>query len=217
MKNVSLFAITAIVVCFCTACERTIHKQGMVNTDAYLDVMRQYFPYEINEHFVFENEQTKERKECDAYNYNNRYGEIYPIIEEFASAIDSTDSYGDWSINVKAPMLAGDNPQALEYTPGHITFFISGSTYQSWCFVSQRVVLRLSKDEHFVGSVEGRHVDTTEVFSFFTDTITIPLTKRQVEHSSELLPEGAYVHIVRNVGITDFSLNGESVWRRIEK
>lgn len=215
------FFITIIVACLFAACNRP-EPELSVNPNTSLDVMIKYFPYDINEHFVFEHEKTGEKQELSAYNYDNRYGETYPLIQkEGVNNIDSSKSYGDWCVCIIAPMIAEDNnPAQLEYTPGSIKFFVSGSKFEPNCHVQQAVILQFNKTEYFYGNTFLK-IDTAQFFSFFTDTLTISLTKRTLTSSwpstEEQLPEGACVHIVKNIGITDFTTDGETYWRRVAK
>ena len=101
----------------------------------------------------------------------------------------------------------------LGYQPGSINFFASGSSYDSECFIEVDSRLAFKVNEQYYGYTSS-YIDTAEAFSFFTDTITIPLIS-QVKPNQKELPEGSFVHIVKNQGITDFSTDGETVWRRI--
>ena len=220
-KSFNFVIILVVYACLHTACNTNDPEKRQVNPKTCIDVMIKYFPYDINEHFVFVNDQTGEQKVCDAFNYN--HGEEYPEIGGDINDVDSTKSYGDWNANITARMLAEDNPSALMYTPGYIRFDVTGSTFNSLCSIMLASELRFCRDEYFTGW-SGQRIDTAQFFSFFLDTIIIPLDQRvflQKEESGykyayEPLPKGACVHIVKNVGITDFSTDGVSFWRRIK-
>lgn len=216
-KSICLPCVMVCIAGFFFGCERSSPELPKKNgSDTYADVMIQYFPYDINEHFVFENNQTEDIKECYAFNYNNRYGAIYPLMEKRnVNPNDSSISAGDWQINIDAPMIAADNdPIELKYDPGFITFRVFGSTFDSACNVNMHTKLQFNAEEYFYGSLDYRRFDTSKVLSLFMDTITIPLTQHVLQTKREPISEGAYVHIVKNIGITDFSIDGKSIWKR---
>ena len=210
MKTKLLFLLAMVSL---VACNPNAPEKKAVNPLSCRDAIMKYFPYNIDEHFVFENDLTKERKELDAYSQD---GKSYPIVRiNNAGSADSIKSHGDWEVIVNAQMIAEDNVdgEMLMYEPGSIIFRVMGSTYSPKCHIGLYSTLIFEYNEQYYGYMSS-NIDTAKVFSFFTDTITIPLIS-QVKLNQKELPEGSFVHIVKNKGITDFSTDGETVWRRV--
>lgn len=213
-KSFLMMACVAFCMALLVACNTNAPDQRTVNPLSCRDVILTYFPYSIDEHFVFENDLTKERKVLDAYSQD---GKTYPSVSiHGASSSDSVKSHGDWEVLVYAHMIAEDNVlngNMLGYQSGYINFTVKGSAYNKKCLIGFYSPLILNKNEQYYGYTSS-YIDTAEAFSLFTDTITIPLLS-QSKPTRVVLPEGACVHIVKNKGITDFSLDGNSVWRRV--
>ena len=54
-----------------------------------------------------------------------------------------------------------------------------------------------------------------EVLAQLTDTIIIPIRRQGTTNREIVAPEGAYARIVKDHGLTDFSVDGTTVWRRV--
>lgn len=56
-----------------------------------------------------------------------------------------------------------------------------------------------------------------EVLSILTDTILIPIQIQDTENERIAAPENAYARIVIGQGLTDFSTDGKTVWKRVKE
>lgn len=82
-----------------------------------------------------------------------------------------------------------------------------------------RMDLRLSMrmpQEYFTAYLDVR-CKPSELASLLTDTISVPIQTIVCPGMDTTIVEGACVHIVKNKGITDFILDGKTVWRRVKE
>ena len=198
-----LFCPIAIIIAF-SAC--TPESEGMkVNLKTCLKVMSAYFPYTDKENFVFVNEELGKTCEAGAFSANADDG--YPNVLTLECHSPLSKCYGDWSIYISAVFQEkeGSSNQSLngmiranvDYSPDTDQIESVAADWIVHISLGKEGALKI--DWGFVCFPE-------ELYSHFTDTIVLPVNT----------PEGAYARIVKNQGLTDFSVDGKTVWKRVK-
>ena len=214
---VSLLSATLLMA----ACQHPEEPQQQknVNAEMCLELLLPYFPYTIDEEFIYVNETTGKKWEAKAY--DRRREGIYPEIRvKYHQGIEEGEispSYGDWETEIHAHILE----KGVEWKEGkrsdqsiHVTYDASEtenpSTELWW-----EIKIDISNDDLYEADKKV-YCYPNEIPSLLTDTITFPINY-QKGASNYAAPEGSYARIVKNQGLTDFSVDGKSVWRRVKK
>jgi len=204
-----------------TACQHPEEPQQQKNVDAEmcLELLLPYYPYTIDEEFIYVNETTGRRWEAKAY--DRRREGIYPEtrvtnhqgIEEG----EISPSYGDWETEIHAFMLE----KGVEWKEDKITtqsievlYDASEKKYSPatlYCMIS----IRLSRDEYYQGNY-SIYCYPNDIPSLLTDTIFIPITYHRGAPNIAA-PEGSYARIIKNQGLAEFSVDGKTVWKRVKE
>ena len=177
-----------------------------------------YFPYSIGEEFIFENESLGHTIQANAY---DEYKDgIYP--EEIIN--EGEDAETGWNAQVQAFMFNSRiNPDSIPWTHHWVERIAAYAVYDpSYTEAPYRmawsVQLRLDLKNAFIAYWD-LYREKSEMASLLTDTITLPV--RQIisydQSMDTTIVDGACVHIVRNEGIVDFTLDGKTFWRRVKE
>lgn len=190
-----------------------------VTPETCVAALAKYFPYSIDEKFIFVNESLNHRIEAKAYDAYKQG--IYPqtIVEA------DQGEEGEWTSSVHAFMFNSRiNPDssalASYFWVERISAWVINSPSEG--AASIRLVwgmsLRLSmeKQEEYFTAYWDVHCKPSELASLLTDTISMPIQTIVSPDMDTTIVDGSYVHIVKNKGITDFSLDGgKTFWRRV--
>ena len=175
---------------------------------SYVAALRPYYPYTLDEEFVFVNEETGNTwsaKACDPESFG-----YYPY-----SFIEDLEKEHGVSYAGKVAYLLPDSLQgSLPSSDLSTTIFIKNlQAHVHW-----GAGLEVGANMYYEGEYEYT-VPIDQFISTIPDTIIIPLKwyYQRDTHESASLHSGAYVRIVKGQGFTDFSVDGETVWRRVVK
>lgn len=190
-----------------------------VTAETCLDMLSAYFPYSIDEKFIFVNESLNKRCESDAHDRlkNGIYPEKHLRVEDEGG--EGTEN--NWGCDIHACMFNNQIPlDSLSYTHEwmeRISAYILYNPLESASPIEMiwRVDFRISRKEYFTGFMDV-HCLKTELFPMLKDTITLPIVA-VLYQNSDVVPEGSYVKIVKNQGMTEFSMDGQTVWKRVKE
>ena len=200
-----IFPFIFILAILClAAC--TPESEGMkVNPKTCLKVISAYYPYTEDENFVFVNEELG--RTCKAKAFKRTNDESYPYVRIMDCRYSpAMKCYGDWSVDVFAALqeTESSSDQALS---GYIQTNVFCSPDDKLESVALFWYVQLNVSD---GGSSQCHCDilcfSEDLYKHFTDTIVLPLNS----------PEGAYARIVKNQGLTDFSVDGKTVWKRVK-
>ena len=198
------------VLAFLVSCEtNSIDKpeQKEINRLNTLELMKKYFPYQADATYDFINDQT---------------GNVWSItpsvnssdLHEFP-AVESYEYKGarglEWENTINAEFIVGGlgnvNPTVILFNVS-----TSGTGFE----IHLQTKIPLSQSEAYGTSLSQMECDSVEFYNIFTDTIIMPITKEYDARgrSSRYDMPDAYVKMVRGVGLTDFSIDGKTVYRR---
>jgi hypothetical protein len=173
-----------------------------------------FFPYSVDEEFIFENESTGEQWKATAYDYGEGK---YPSASIYRCTEPGSECNGDWSVYVIAPMLESKD---LSFVPSNLSFTsialmgqMSHLDYETCDFQ-----IRYEERKVYQGGCAYEKKYTTNL-SYLKDTIIMPIPNQMNDqYFDEPAPgtEGAYARLVKHKGLTDFSFDGKTVWRRVK-
>ena len=181
--------------------------------------LSKYFPYSTDEKFIFVNESLNHRIEAKAYDAYKQG--IYPqtIVEA------DQGEEGEWSSSVHAYMFNTQiNPDSLSWTHywvERISAWIYNTPSESvapiWLVWGMSFRLSMRKPQEYFTAYWDVHCKPSELASLLTDTISMPIQTIVSPDMDTTIVEGSCVHIVRDKGIVDFSLDGKTFWRRVKE
>ena len=188
--------IISLISCLCVMSCRP--KFINVNVQEYVDTLKLYYPYSVGEKFIFMNDElglTWEAKACD------ERGSFPHTTMDYPEKDIRSKSYNVWGAYINADIVEKD------LTPdnknrNHIRTDIEGNGTKA--YVVWFVKILIYNEE--LATSKGFMCDYNEVFSLLTDTILLPASS----------PEGSYARIVKYQGLTDFSVDGKTVWKRVK-
>jgi hypothetical protein len=229
MKKILFFSILIGAVML-VACDPPVvddpekSVESELNADTCCAMLMAYYPYSLNEEFIFENKELGKTWETKAYEHKK--GEYPDVNVSYKTTMnDATGEIsrtGAWHVNIDAPIIEKDWTTKLLYDPTYVMVDIgyrpkykdkrNDSLYvRMWWDIH----VRPNAEELYSGGVETS-CDTKKLLDFLTDTITFPLKNQRVNGKSGAAPAGSYVRLVKDQGLTDFCIDGKTVWRRVK-
>ena len=178
----------------------------------YLDSLKAYFPYSIDEEFVFKNEDLDSTWVATAYDYAG--GGTYPHTMMVIDNDEDCECYGGWQTEMSAWLVNPDwTPH--KYNPSRISVDAVKEAGGNTVHLIWDCDLRFAAKKYFItGLFLGCSQD--EILSLLADTMyLLPLEPAATEPVTSM-PDGPYVRIVKHQGLTDFSTDGKTVWRRVK-
>ena len=185
-----------------------------MTAESCMELMKSYYPYSLDEDFVFVNDSLNLRWEAKAYDAQKKGIYPWPHIDNDE---DSEKNPDGWSCDIHAWVLEnGVSPYA--YGKSQISTYISyrpNTKFESPFIINWVAEIYLSGEDKYQADERFYCRDATELSSTFADTIVLSI---DYHSTHEPIPEGSYVRIVKNVGITDLSFDGgKTVWRRVKE
>ena len=215
MNTKTLICISAIAlfgICV-TACDpnnpdKQQPEEITISAEGCLKTMLRYFPYQADQTLVFVRDK------------DNREWHISPSLEGNPSRTFPivhtekwTEKYPEWENIITAPFMV-DGLGNVYITKLMMDLFTMGNKGFQFHLMAQ---IRLKMGEYYNGSLDI-DLDSVALKTFFTDTIMVPFSQFLYDNSieSKPVPDGAQMHFVKDKGLVDFSVDGISVWRRVE-
>ena len=207
MKNKIYFLIGIIAAILVTACT-PVHRSKDVNADTCLEALKSYFPSPDEQEFVFVNDELGQT-------WVAKPKGVYPDAskDEYFSITDG-ESYGSWYARIMAGLETKEtSPQKYISTQLYGEVYYQGGEH----LIHWDIQVYLGSEKMDGGF--NLSCSESEVLPSFTDTIILPVPpqingKYIVEPSEE--NKGAYARIVKYQGLTDFSTDGKTVWKRVK-
>ena len=211
-----LLSLMAIVLASC----KPVEPDTIVSAKSCLEDYLNYYPYSLNEKFIFVNEDLNRRWEGEAYNRkgDKSYPETHILCNNNQENGEPNENYGNWNSTIHASILEkGISPTHDE--PSCIATYIdyvAGSNMGKPITISWNFSFRLSDEEIYHGELLNSCTES-EMSSMLTDTIVVPMLYQR-GNSIIALPEGSYALIIKRKGLTEFSVDGgQTVWKRIKE
>jgi len=203
MRTKTIFFVSILsVVSSLIACDCEPEMPTELNAQTAQTVMSWYFPYKASKTYTFR---------------NNKTGEVWKMLPEVRKSTGEFPEFYisehwelgmEWLVSVESSFMDvnGDIKNLAGFSCLMTPATLKGDIIRiQW---SGHISLTGNRDDLY-RNLLILTVDSASAFSYFTDTITLPFI-----HGNTSLPSNACLHIVRCKGLTDFSLDGESVWER---
>ena len=205
-----LFIISLIIMAsgLLVSCDNGLSEADL---NSYIAAIKHYYPYSLAETFLFENKSLGQTWEANAYDYSHEG--IYPFtsIQICKRELGSKCS-GDRSASIIACMIEKDRDENLGYS--EISTYLSQEGGHKEVYCLWRVSLLMSDSIFYTGEIRS-YCSQEEVLTQLTDVITIPIQYyHKYGESVNDAPKDAYARIVREKGLTEFSIDGQTVWKR---
>ena len=207
--------MATVVVCCAglfVACEREPEMPKEVTIQNVLNVVKWYYPYEEGDVLTFKNESTGETWSIVAKNDGTT-----KFLTTNTDEIQDGEAPGHptkgWSVRVDCDMTVDGLSE-----PNKHTFFattIGADTYYSTMNMHWYTAIRLKEDELYRASIEYRD-SLNQIYSYFPSTISLKVQNVLKGTELKAVPENAYVKILKHKGLTEFSLDGQSIWQRVK-
>lgn len=213
-----IFLISLIMASVCLfSCEHDGDGAEIAPTEKdlhnYIAALSHYYPYSINDVFIFRNESSGERWENKPFVYSG--DSTYPETEIWLCDDSDASCYGDRTAQICSYFME-KGVSRYEYAPSGITTFIAKTGGSEDINFSWYVYLSFGAYDYYQGISTVRCMPE-EVLNQLTDTIIIPIRHKGTASGVIAAPNGAYARIVTDKGLTDFSVDGTTVWRRVKE
>ena len=181
------------------------HHGDNLNKEEVLQSALEYFPYQEGDILIFYNATTDDTISIAAVCPSNK-NSLYAYVDEI-----TRDS--EWLIRVLTDLKI-EKPEV----PNSI---ISSAAVISGSYSSEMIQMRwyanivFSKITEYYASLISK-CKPEDLYNHFTDTICLPIEQIYNGKNVEEADENAYVNIVKSRGITDFSLDGKTIWNRVK-
>lgn len=169
----------------------------------YLTVMRPYYPYSVDDAFVFVNDSSGGK--WIGYPYDYYKDGIYPYTDIYKSSSDYA---------AEATICAWVQTEEGGTRTGEIgtkILYMAGEYVMSW-----NIALRLNDSVSFHGGFQCC-CSESEILASFTDTILLPIPYQHDPKTPMVEFGEPYARIVKHQGLTDFSVDGKTVWRKVKE
>lgn len=200
-----------VIAAICSSCGSSIEptEKDLKN---YITALSHYYPYSIHDDFIFENDSLGEKWENKPFTYSS--DSIYPETEIWLCNELGASCYGDRSASIDSYFIE-NGVSRYSYSPSQVSTSInkggSPDVHLSWY-----IYLSFGAYDYYRG-----HYNVTcapsEVLSQLTDTIIIPIQRQGTTSGEITIPDGAYARIIKDIGLTDFTLDGRTYWKRVKE
>ena len=205
-----LFILLVALTALMSSCESG-SKPTKEELQNYLSILSAYYPYSADEVFVFVNDSLNRTWTAKA---DDRREGVYPYKNIYIRDTYGRSSYHNWNITIEANMAVdGIDPDKMPPI-GQCTDF--HDKYGLGKQLIWHLSLVLGSDEYYRTSMTFQDFQE-DIYAYFTDTIILSFPKKSSQYPSKSTPEGVYARIIKHQGLTDFSTDGKTVWRRVKQ
>ena len=203
---ISLVALATLMM----SCRNDVSEKDM---KGYLNDMLCYYPYALEEDVTFVNDSLGQTFVVRPKTPGDGIFPTRHII--ICSDGIWSKCRGDKSVSVSARMNEKDASRGERFIllVSHVGY-TGHLDYENSMDIEFSIELALVDNENYYGAAVRQNVSPEDVYSCLSDTILIPITQKNTLGPTLEAPEGAYARIVKGQGLTDFSIDGKTVWRR---
>ena len=216
MKKYLIFAILVITVVagVFLSCNREPEMPTEVTMQNVLNVVMRYYPYEEGDVLTFKNENTGETLSLAAKSSENM-----PFLSTdvgdmtYKPSEDAETNTWGWKIEV-ASFFTVDGLDVPNNKSSVMTVIMADTERQrmqnNW-----NCGIQLNGNE-FYRCDRLSQCQPKDVYTYLTDTISLIVRDVTTVKGITRLPEDGYLYIVRDKGITEFCLDGKTIWKRVK-
>ena len=206
-KYLQIFCLM-VVSLLVPSCE---NRPSEADMKACLAALSLYYPYSINDKYVFVNDSLDRTWIGRPYDYYK--DGVYPHTELFVCNTVGAQCYGDRMVSIQAS-LATDGLDTKVVGFGIIETdvnYSAGSFHVGW-----RIRIHLSEEESVTG---GFSFSCSEggFYEHLKDTILLPIPYQISQEMHVNSTAEGYARVVKNKGLVDFSIDGKTVWKRVKE
>jgi len=180
------------------------------------DYLLRFVPYEIGQSLVFANESLGREWTIKPYEYKNSYYDpnevpVFPkvnIIEERGG-----DYKGQWIVDIQADLLE-EGVSRVADKMSSTSVSLNGDNNTDTIAITWMLAIRLSATEFYDGGLQRYYCTRKDFFTFIGDTVHLTLNRMREGQIMVEAPSGCYINMVKDKGITDFCVDGKTIWKR---
>ena len=211
MKTKFILLNLIVIAAITTSCGGSHIESTEKDWHNYLTTLSDYYPYSIDDEFIFKNDSLGVIWKNQPFTYSG--DSIYPQTDFWSCNDPFASCYGDRTINISADFIE-EGVSRYAYAPSNVSTFIAQSgSPEVW--ISWDIMLSFGPDNYYRGTCSVLCLPA-EVLGQLTDTIIIPIRRQGTTNGEIDIPDGAYARIIKNKGLTDFSTDGKTVWKRVQ-
>jgi len=209
-RRIVFIALCVAVVCaLCISCNPNPPEEPVVikeiTQQSALEAVLEYFPYTADGSYTFINSQSGEKLRLTPFTQGSS-SHKFPEVT-------SMKSLDEWDNIVNAEFNAEDRNNTYR-TSQYCEICTAGDNFE----VRWKCAIRLSLDEGYGGSIIDTHCDSLTFWKIHTDTLRLPINSKYNNRNRGDVYDvaGAYIRLVKGVGLYDFCIDGSSIWRRTD-
>ncbi len=122
------------------------------------------------------------------------------------------ECYGDRVVEIFANFIENGVDRCAYAPSGIRTFIAQSGSPDVW--ICWDIMLSFGPDDYYKGTYSV-HCMPAEVIEQLTDTIVIPILRQGTKRGEIDVTDSAYARIIKEQGLTDFSIDGKTIWKRI--
>ena len=218
MKSIkTLILLLSITAAWLTSCSSGPSK---AEWERYRAELLRYFPYHNGDVCVFENTENDSSivfRPFDEYNpYDESKDGSFLQTRINIENCGPFEKCGASGITLDALWQGTDDKKASVLM---ILEHWGGNKMDFYCYY----IMLLGKDNPYQYSgITTTTYPQAEILSYLPDTLVLPITRYEFptdkgRSHTDISSQGAYFRLVKDHGLTDFSLDGTTVWHQVKK
>ena len=186
-----------------TSCNPIEPKEEKISIDECTNLVAQYFPYTKNSEIQFSSENGDL---ISMFALESKYDGSCPVV-----VTDSLLGPETFSLVYTYFYVSSDIPETQNRIYSQMFFPYNGDT----ATIDWMITLQWEKDVYY-DVCTRKIIPLKNPYISLTDTLEFPILYRLSKTESQYALNGAYVRIVRHKGLTEFCVDGETIWKRVK-
>ena len=224
MKRYFLFVGVCIIAGIMSSCNNNPEPEDSMYATPQntLNYLLHYVPYKVGQSLVFSNEDLGREWTVNPYEYKDVYYDPneeprFPNIH-FMDVRKSGDHVGTWDVEIEAALLEEGVSRIADYLSA-TSMAVHGNNNTDTVEVLWMPSIRLSQTEYYDG-LHRIHYTQEQFLPSLGDTIHLSLYRMRKYEGADYkmveAPEGCYINMVKDKGLTDFCVDGKTIWKRVK-
>ena len=216
MKKYFLFVGVCVIAGIMSSCNNKPDPEDPMSATPQnsIEAMRPYFPYSADQKLEFVNESTGKEWSLTPCFYNPASGA--PIDFPKISNLKYNAHPEIWEVFMESD-YEGEASNGKPWRYNLISFKVVGNTDKDSVYFTEMAQIEVGKEGFFQGECYFSN-SMSEFIPSLKDTIRCPFLRTCATYGmiKEPAADGCYITVVKNKGITDFCIDGKTIWKRVK-
>ena len=205
-KQIFLFASILAFVSAFISCNKAPEDPTIATPENTLELLLRYVPDTAGQTRVFINEETGKKWSLTAYQTKHPEQSLpFPSVSYREHYLDIPEK---WSVGINPKFEGGPEETGFSTISNNYHITVSGDRETGKINMVWMSTLYLSSSESYTGMDQADYT-VNDFLSNLSDTLRFSLTKG----GKQPVPDGCYINVVKDKGLTDFCVDGKTVWR----